>query len=334
MAGLPIRPKDGQDLPQSIPGNDLSDDWETVTVPETEQEITNSTDPIEGFEITPDGDDSQSLSKAYKPARKSKSGKSTTHLSHKFSSRYPLDEDSGTESPLPHRADTALLAGESSSQIDASMPLTGVFLALGFSPLENESTLPPSLITAVRNRLSMAYLTTSLTAAKSSPKPYATLPHFVFGAFIFPTVVSAVVRDLSREEVARCMTPGTLKGYKKCGVKHATFPAAFPTSEAGAEIHGMVIFGMDTPERRAKMEKFQAGMYDLQRGIAEVVSAEGETIQHEVVVYVWNGPSSGLFTPEERKWCASAMMRGDWLSETLEGNGEVVRDLPAAEEME
>ncbi|KAM7189339.1 hypothetical protein V8F33_010118 [Rhypophila sp. PSN 637] len=318
--------------PMSSDDMDLSDDWENVTVPEIESEMPK---------FNPDaGDLTQGAKDDAKPQIQERlKSKLTIHHANKQLSRPEQDagRSSCTEAPgIPIRIDGAEKAILASSEIDSSIPLNDLITRLGFSPAETPSTLPSSLVDALRNRFSESYLTSTLKAAQSSPEPNSTLPIFVLGAFIFPAVVWSVIRDLQLGKVACCITPARIKGYKKCAVRHGTFPAAFPSAEPDAEIQGMVIFGMDS-RRRKRLERFQNGMYDLQRGMVEIVSAEGTVVKHEVVLYVWNGPSSKLVIPGEGeggggKWSASRMMRDPWARGIIERMGESVPECPSWEE--
>ncbi|KAK4213180.1 hypothetical protein QBC37DRAFT_423488 [Rhypophila decipiens] len=319
--------------PMSSDDMDLSDGWEIVLVPEIEGEIPEFKPDAEDQTHGPEDDANTQIQERLK-------SKLAIHHANKqlSKSEQHAGPSSCTEAPgIPIWIDKAEQAIQASSEIDSAIPLNDLITGLGFSPAETPSTLPSGLVDALRNRLSEAYLTSTLKAAQSSPKPNETLPIFVFGAFVFPAVVWSVIRDLQLWKVACCMTPARIKGYKKCAVRHGTFPAAFPSAEPDAEIQGMVIFGMDSRTRRKRLERFQNAMYDLHRGMAEIVSAEGTVVKHEVVLYVWNGPSSKLVIPGEGqgdggKWSASRMMRDPWARGIIERSGEKIPECCGWEE--
>ncbi|EUC35949.1 hypothetical protein COCCADRAFT_2965 [Bipolaris zeicola 26-R-13] len=182
---------------------------------------------------------------------------------------------------------------------------------MGFT--DQHSTLPKSFLLAVNNRISrdqfLQLRTGNLPFKKSAPL-------LTIGAFLFPGTLRVVTQRRSLSDIAQNMTPAVLRGYQRRAVKGVAYPALIPSIDPNVETTGMMIFGLNGPDRKA-MDAFQGGMYDLSRVTVEIELEDGTKEFPEALAFVWNGPSTGLVPVEDTSWSPLDMLHDRWLSGIL-----------------
>lgn len=106
------------------------------------------------------------------------------------------------------------------------------------------------------------------------------------------------------------MCPATLRGYELRCVSWSEFPAIIPSSDPDASVQGMMV--IDVPEhQRAKIHRFEGGMFDLKPATVNVELADGMEMEQAVAVYVWNG-DIGKLCPKSKKWSAEMLLSSKW----------------------
>ncbi|KAH6678314.1 hypothetical protein B0J14DRAFT_650537 [Halenospora varia] len=137
-------------------------------------------------------------------------------------------------------------------------------------------------------------------------------PFFFIGTFIFPAGIWCRTdpKLVSLKQVARSMTPGTLRGYARHAVRQQDWPALYPAQSVYTEAKGMVLFGLS--EYHHRIHEFQGGMYDLKKETVEIELADGSPMQIEVDIYVWNGDVYNLYPLREKSWSPSVLLKSDF----------------------
>jgi hypothetical protein len=194
----------------------------------------------------------------------------------------------------------------------AYTPALGILQKMGFTG--PYSTLPKSFLLAVHNRITRdQFLQPRIRTLPF--KQYA--PLFTVGAFLFPGTICAITDRKSLRDIAQNMTPAMLRGYQRRSVEGRSFPALVPSSDPIVEVTGMLVFGLDSTDRKT-MHAFQNDMYDLSRVTVEVELQDRTKEFHEAVAYIWNGPLAELVPLENRSWSPSDMLRDEWMLGILE----------------
>ena len=169
--------------------------------------------------------------------------------------------------------------------------------------------LPESMQIALGNRFTLSQVhrfREDSELAFSHP-----LPYFFSGSFMFPATLRVVTKGRSLRDIAKSMTPSTLRGYKLCAVKRRPWPAMLPSSNPNDKVRGMVVFGMLDSQRKA-IHAFENGMFDLRRVNVEIELQDGSKMTHEAGIYVWNQAESRLVPPEQKQWSPSSLMQSQW----------------------
>jgi hypothetical protein len=181
---------------------------------------------------------------------------------------------------------------------------------MGFS--SPPKSLPTSFLLATSQQFSQGQIerfTSDLKLGFSNP-----LPYFFAGSFIFPATLRAVTNGLTLKTIASQMCPATLHGFALRCVPWAEWPAIVQVSGPKAEeavIHGMMVFGM--PEsQRARIHRFEGGMFDLRRVSVDLELADGKLAKHDAGVYIWNGSESKLVPREEKIWSPDTLLGSNW----------------------
>lgn len=190
---------------------------------------------------------------------------------------------------------------------DADMLLVSIVDRMGFS--EPPSALPKSFQLALQNRFTREELEESQRVASSIQQ--AALPIFFAGAFIFPATVAAVT-GMDLTSAIKRMTPAVLKSYRRHAVDPHAWPALYPSGDYTDEVLGVMVFAT-TPEQRRRLHRFQGGLLERSRAVADVLATDGSTVSHGALVYVWNRPSSMLVPTEQKRWSPSDMLQSEWL---------------------
>ncbi|KAF2714608.1 hypothetical protein K504DRAFT_368424 [Pleomassaria siparia CBS 279.74] len=73
----------------------------------------------------------------------------------------------------------------------------------------------------------------------------------------------------------------------------------------------MLVFGMLNSQREA-IHRFQNGMFDLRRAKVDVELLDGEKVEVDAGVYVWNRDPGSLVAIEERAWRVEDAMESEW----------------------
>jgi hypothetical protein len=196
--------------------------------------------------------------------------------------------------------------------------------------LDEASSLPRSVLLAANNRLSEDQIVQIQRNLLDSGNN--TLPYFVCGAFLFPSILLLGTRRKTKADLlqmASSMTPGLVRCYTRHAVRGRSFPATAPSKNANDFITGMVVFGIADSERE-RIHVFQSGMFELRRVKAIIELAQGSLSTIECAMYVWKGSSDDLVPTEERQWKIGDLMESSWHLENLKAFENEERKLSEA----
>lgn len=181
---------------------------------------------------------------------------------------------------------------------------------MGFTTLP--SALPKSFLRAAANRFTkeqVEQFTADLKLGYNNP-----LPYFVCGSFMFPATLRAITTGLTLGMLAANMCPATLRGFERRCVLSAEWPAIVPAADPHAEeavVQGMMVFGI-ADSQRARVHRFEGGMFDLRRVTVQMELKDGSMWNHEAGVYVWNRAESRLLPLAEKKWSPDMLLTSQW----------------------
>ncbi len=176
---------------------------------------------------------------------------------------------------------------------------TLVKLVNNFGFLEHPSNLPKSLLMAITGRFSKQQIRNRTL--------HNYRPYFFVGSFMFPATLYCRTQETTLETIANSMTPGTLRGYNRHAVRNEDWPALSPAQTKGAEVMGMVLFGLQS--QHEKLSKFQGGLFYCKTATVEIELSDRSMMELEVEIFVWKGEAHNLIPLSATIWEPSDFMK-------------------------
>lgn len=105
-------------------------------------------------------------------------------------------------------------------------------------------------------------------------------PRFVYGILMLPTALKYFIDVDQHVNIERGITQATLFGYRLYRFADASTPVIAPSSDPKAAVEGLLIFGLNEPQRNA--------IHELEAGLMRLVNVQVEICQKEP------GEASGL----------------------------------------
>ncbi|KAL2851580.1 hypothetical protein BJY01DRAFT_208904 [Aspergillus pseudoustus] len=133
-------------------------------------------------------------------------------------------------------------------------------------------------------------------------------PRFVYGALMLPTVLKYF---LSVPQYAKVnMVPATLRGFKLYKIAERGLPAIMRSEDETSEVHGMLIFGLDSEQRNSIFEVESGG------GLTKFTDVQVQIHQKDVIgryqvkdartvdagTFVWSASPEALTVGEASCW--------------------------------
>ncbi|KAK4455650.1 hypothetical protein QBC34DRAFT_390531 [Podospora aff. communis PSN243] len=141
-----------------------------------------------------------------------------------------------------------------------------------------------------------------------STQPTQPRPLFVYGTLrALPLLAWALAGEPSQvDTISSMIRNATVKGYKRCSVRHADYPAAIKDDEATVDGYLLIL---ETASQRRKLDDFEGEAYKV---TPVTVSLEGgKTVDADM--YVWDGDMDAL---SSEPWDLQVFIRDrleDWI---------------------
>jgi hypothetical protein len=164
--------------------------------------------------------------------------------------------------------------------------------------LESPSKLPKSVLQAICNRF-----TYDQVMKHSSMNFTNHRPSFASGSMMFPAFAVSKTPGLTLESFVSQVTPATLRGYNRHAVRGRDWQALWPSEEPTDQVKGFIYFntGITVSAR-----------YEVKGATAEIELANGNKLDLEVTVHVWNGKLDDLLPTTEKTWSPSTLLNSPY----------------------
>jgi hypothetical protein len=117
------------------------------------------------------------------------------------------------------------------------------------------------------------------------------------------------------EGLVRHMTPATLHGYNRfcpdASEGLSSIPTVKATGSTADEVHGMLIFGWHDSHSQGSRKYESKHEHNVEESVVLELQ-DGNTMEVEATVRVWNEEVAETLTPYARTWEPHDMLRGEW----------------------
>jgi serine/threonine protein kinase len=206
--------------------------------------------------------------------------------------------------------------------------------------------LPKSMVIAMKNRFTheqILQLTSNVELPGRSTRSLSSreLPLFFYGDCMFPAIIYAETKSVISSDascrtllsIATNMTPAILRGYTRYRCDEDAFYTVGPTicftNSVEDMVRGMVVFSMHDPQRR-RMHQYMCGIEEPRKELVQIELRDGQTLEQEVLVYVWN-QDLAMLTSYNRDWQPIELLGNEWYEEKI---GPIEEDEKALEKYE
>ncbi|KAL4892253.1 hypothetical protein BDV59DRAFT_55113 [Aspergillus ambiguus] len=192
--------------------------------------------------------------------------------------------------------------------------------------MKYKSWYPRDFIRALQTILTQDQITRHLQDPNGAPR-------FLYGALMLPTVLKYFLSIDQTVDLASCITPAVLSGYRLSQFTESSTPVLVP-SDSAAVVEGMLVFGLNAHQRNALFE-VEAGLMDLADVQVQILQTERAgpyqmrcTRVVDAGTFVWRGSHEGLIPVTGSMWSLDGFPTGPFYRQIVESQQRQTLDRP------